>query len=48
LIADAHMVLDGWKNVDATVLAVIAKDGTRSPSAPFTTSSLQQTASQKL
>ena len=32
----------------AVIMDVIAKEGKKTPSAPFTTSSLQQTASQKM
>lgn len=45
---DAEAFLEACKNADFTVGRVEKKPGKRSPSAPFTTSTLQQEASRKL
>jgi DNA topoisomerase-1 len=47
-VADAASFLEGCKGADYTVREVQVKPTKRSPSAPFTTSTLQQEASRKL
>jgi DNA topoisomerase-1 len=47
-IDDVRAVLEAFTKSDFTVADIAKKPGTRSPSAPFTTSTLQQEASSKL
>src|SRR5690606_23509982 len=46
--SDAKKFIETLKDADFTVLSVEQKPGKKRPSAPFTTSTLQQEASQKL
>lgn len=46
--AEAKKVLEDFAKSDFTIADIVKKPGTRNPSAPFTTSTLQQEASQKL
>lgn len=47
-LPDARKFLDGCLNAEFTVKAIEQKPGSRSPGAPFTTSSLQQEAARRL
>ena len=47
-IEEVHSLLNDFKNIDFKVLDVQTKPAIKSPSAPFTTSTLQQEASLKL
>lgn len=46
--AEAKKVLEDFAKSDFTIADIVKKPGSRNPSAPFTTSTLQQEASQKL